>query len=188
MFSVLDFFASTSILWIGSEIWNNIHYRVKVDKSKDKGSAVFLWISIYAGVFLGILFSSINTSNPSSTQDLRVLAGSCIIWFGVIIRTWAIKTLGTFFTPTIAVQEKQKIITWGPYKYVRHPSYTGGFISFLGLGIALGSVTGFALMIILIFMGYKRRMDVEEKVMLSSFGDEYRSLMLKTKRLIPYVY
>ena len=76
----------------------------------------------------------------------------------------------------------------GPYRYVRHPSYTGALTIFVGLGLALQS-WGAVLALLLIFAvvwGY--RIHVEEGVLISQLGEAYVSYARRTKRLIPYVF
>lgn len=76
----------------------------------------------------------------------------------------------------------------GPYRLIRHPSYLGGLISMLGLGLALGSWAAVALVVGLPLAGYLYRMQVEEQALVEGIGEPYREYMRHTKRLIPFVY
>ena len=75
----------------------------------------------------------------------------------------------------------------GPYRLVRHPSYTGVLITFIGLGLAVQS--GGALLVLLVVFGvsFGYRMLVEERTLLSELGPDYASYMKRTKRLIPFL-
>jgi protein-S-isoprenylcysteine O-methyltransferase Ste14 len=106
---------------------------------------------------------------------------------GIVIRQWAIAVLGRFFSRTVAVQEKQTVVENGPYRYVRHPSYTGALIFFVGFGLALQSWGAILALVPIFAVVYGYRMRVEEQVLISEFGEAYVSYSRRTKRLIPYV-
>ncbi len=114
-------------------------------------------------------------------------AGISAMLTGIAVRQWAIAVLGRFFSPVIGVQEKQTVVKSGPYRLVRHPSYTGLLLIELGIGLVseswgclLAILAGFA-----IAFGYRIR--VEEGVLLAELGTDYRDYMRRTKRLIPFL-
>lgn len=107
---------------------------------------------------------------------------------GIVVRQWSIAVLGRFFSGVVGVQKDQTLVETGPYRYVRHPSYTGALIFFVGLGLALqswGAVLALALIFAVVY-GY--RMHVEEQILISELGEVYISYSRRTKRLIPYVF
>src|SRR2546426_9294116 len=106
---------------------------------------------------------------------------------GVLVRQWAIAVLGRFFSLTVRVATDHQVVTRGPYKLVRHPSYTGVLITFIGLGLAVQSLG--ALLVLVLFFGisFGYRMLVEERALLSGLGQDYASYMKRTKRLIPFL-
>ena len=117
-----------------------------------------------------------------------VLAGIVIFVFGLWTFRRSHKDLGRNWSVTLEIREKHKLITRGLYRVIRHPMYA----SFLLIGLAqafllpnwvagLSGLVGFA---VLFFM----RVDVEERMMLDTFGEEYRIYSGKTKRIIPYIY
>jgi protein-S-isoprenylcysteine O-methyltransferase Ste14 len=106
---------------------------------------------------------------------------------GIIIRQWSIYVLGRFFSSTVAIQKNQKVVDNGPYRLIRHPSYTGILISLIGFGLALQSWAATLLIIIIFAVAYGYRIQVEEKTLTSELGDEYIEYSKKTKRLIPYI-
>ena len=106
---------------------------------------------------------------------------------GDFVTTMVHVVLGRFFSWMVAVQEGQKVVDSGPYRLVRHPSYTGVLLILMGVGLALQS-WGAVLLLLLIFgLAYGYRIHVEEKVMISELGDDYIKYSQRTKRLIPYV-
>jgi protein-S-isoprenylcysteine O-methyltransferase Ste14 len=106
---------------------------------------------------------------------------------GIVLRQWSIGVLGEFLPGTIGVQEGQKIVDRGPYRLVRHPSYTRGLLILVGLGLALQSWGAILLLVLLFGLAYGYWIYVEENVLVSQLGEEYVKYMKRTKRLIPYI-
>ncbi len=133
------------------------------------------------------LLAKYNSFGMPIPQDSRLLVGTLIIWGGLLIRWWAIYSLGKYFTVVVTVETGQKLIKKGPYKYIRHPSYTGSILAGIGLGFGLGNWVGLAVILILPGISYFLRAVVEEKAMLSSLGNDYLVYMRQTSRFIPFV-
>jgi protein-S-isoprenylcysteine O-methyltransferase Ste14 len=109
------------------------------------------------------------------------------MYLGVLVRQYAIAILGRFFSLSVQISEDHKVVDKGPYRLVRHPSYTGIIITFIGLGLAVQSLG--ALLVLVLFFGisFGYRMRVEERALLSGLGQDYASYMKRTKRLIPFL-
>jgi protein-S-isoprenylcysteine O-methyltransferase len=107
---------------------------------------------------------------------------------GLIIRWISIYTLRKYFTVDVAIFKDHKVIKSGLYKSIRHPAYAGGLVSFFGLGWALGNWVSFIIIFFPILFAFIRRINIEEKTLVLSLGEEYREYMRKTKRLIPKIY
>jgi protein-S-isoprenylcysteine O-methyltransferase Ste14 len=125
---------------------------------------------------------------PLPANDYTLIAGVLIFVAGFALRVRAIRILGRFFTFEIGIRSKHKIVEEGPYRYIRHPSYTGYLLLLLGMGVAyaslfstLGTIMG-ALGFLLL------RMKQEERMLIKHFGEPYRAYMKRTKRLIPFIY
>jgi protein-S-isoprenylcysteine O-methyltransferase Ste14 len=88
----------------------------------------------------------------------------------------------------VAIAAGHRLIDTGPYRFVRHPSYTGALMAFFGLALCLANWASLAVMLIPVFLVFLRRMHVEEDALLQAFGNQYRDYMRRTKRLIPAVY
>jgi protein-S-isoprenylcysteine O-methyltransferase Ste14 len=101
---------------------------------------------------------------------------------------YAIVHLGRFFTVNVAISSIHRLIDTGPYRFVRHPSYTGALMAFLGLALCLANRASLVILLVPVFLVFLRRMHVEERALLQAFGDQYRDYMRRTKRLIPAVY
>ena len=121
-------------------------------------------------------------------QDSWYLAGTAVVLAGVSLRLWAFRSLGRYFRTVLAVQEGQEIINRGPYRFIRHPSYAGAMLAFTGIGFGLGGWAGLAVMAVFTLAGYRRRIELEERMMIACFQDKYLGFMGKTKKLLPFIY
>ena len=84
-------------------------------------------------------------------------AGLVLIAVGIILREWSIWVLGKYFTGQVQVREKAKLVTNGPYRYIRHPSYTGGMLSLIGITLAIGTWFGALVAFVLSLIAYQYR-------------------------------
>ena len=106
---------------------------------------------------------------------------------GVAFRWWAIATLGKFFTFDVAVQSGQKVVDTGPYRYIRHPSYTGTLMTQVGIGLALGNWAGMLALMVCMAIAYSYRISVEEQALVAALGEPYKQYMRRTRRIIPFL-
>lgn len=115
-------------------------------------------------------------------------AGLIVMWLGLAIRVWAVAALGRAFRTTVEVDPGQAIVSSGPYRWVRHPSYTGLLLILAGFGLALGNWLPLAICVALPLPALLRRIRVEEAELTRVLGEPYRAYQTRTKRLIPGVW
>lgn len=177
------------IIWLLSEIiLNRLVRSGKSDKqSTDKNTEIYLWVTIVVSITIGV-FVSIKFTLPILLNGQLVLIGTIIIIVGIIIRFIAIKQLGRFFTVNVTIRDDHKLIQSGFYKYLRHPSYTGSLLSFLGFGISLNNWLSLAIIFLPALFAFIYRMKIEEIVLSEQFGKQYQDYISKTKRIIPFIY
>ncbi len=173
--------------WIAFEICLIIRDKGKALRTRNNGGKTIL-LSAVAAIMLAVLLSNFRLTLLPGAPEIHIAIGSTIMLLGIFVRTWAISSLGNSFSTFIAIKANQRIVRAGPYRLVRHPSYLGSLLGFVGFAVALGSVVGICATLILVSMGYYRRINIEEQTLLCSFGDEYGDYMKKTKRLVPLVY
>jgi protein-S-isoprenylcysteine O-methyltransferase Ste14 len=116
-----------------------------------------------------------------------IALGFALIAVGWWLRVWAQRELGKYFTGEVAVQRDHLVIDSGPYRYVRHPAYTGGVLSAIGFGLALSTWLGALVSGLLLMWAYVNRVPREERLLASELGERYVSYMHKTKRFVPFV-
>ena len=115
-------------------------------------------------------------------------SGLALMFAGVGIRPWAIAVLGRYFRASIRAVEGHRIVTAGPYRILRHPSYSGAVVTVLGMGLAGGSWEGFVVALALALFAYGYRIRVEERFPIDPFGAEYLEYRMHTKRVIPFLW
>jgi protein-S-isoprenylcysteine O-methyltransferase len=115
-------------------------------------------------------------------------AGIAAMILGISLCVWANQTLGGSYTRTLKTVEGQAVISKGPYRVLRHPGYTGVLLMWFGAGVALRNWIALVLMAFFLGWAYRRRMNAEEEMLLTSIGDEYREYSRHTWRIIPLIY
>lgn len=185
----MDIFSIIWVLWFLSEVGLNILLRSKMPDSQetDKNSIRIIWITIILSVTAGV-FIAINTNLPIVESIVFKYAGLILIIAGVVVRFTAIRTLGKFFTVNLAIDNEHRLIDKGFYKYIRHPSYTGSLISFLGLAVYLNNWISLPVILTPIISVFIFRINIEEKLLMQQPGLNYGEYINRTKRLIPFVY
>ncbi|HSD59108.1 MAG TPA: isoprenylcysteine carboxylmethyltransferase family protein [Methanotrichaceae archaeon] len=139
---------------------------------------------IYSVVLFAVPWEYAHFSGPIPRDGLLAWAGLIVFALGIFFRSWAVWALRGFYTARLGIQPGHRLITAGPYELVRHPGYLGEIASVLGMSLALSSLIGLA-MTILLFPLLIWRIGTEEEMLLVQFGEEYREYMRRTKRLIP---
>ena len=114
-----------------------------------------------------------------------VAAGLAVLAAGVALRTWAILTLGRLFKFVIVIQDGHRVVASGPYRLLRHPSYTGGLVAFLGAGIALDSWLSILAIVFIPLLAVLVRIHLEEAKLTTALGPEYTRYASRTHRLVP---
>jgi protein-S-isoprenylcysteine O-methyltransferase Ste14 len=157
-------------------------------ENTDRGSMTFIilasWLAFPAAF-------GVSSRSKFALLNHRVgwfVTGILILLAGSMLRRYCFRTLGRYFTGNVKVRADQPVIEDGPYRLVRHPSYTGGLMMYVGTGLAL---TNWLSALILLGMGvltYAYRVRVEERALGTSIGQPYREYMQRTKRFIPFVF
>jgi protein-S-isoprenylcysteine O-methyltransferase len=178
------------LMYVLSELGLALKKRAKAGESRveDRGSLSLLWIVIVLSVTLAFNFAYRFPAAGMGAAASLWLLGIALFVVGLALRWYSIVHLGRFFTVNVAIATNHRVIDTGPYRFVRHPSYTGALMAFLGLALCLANWASLAVMVVPVFLVFLRRMRVEEAALLHALGDQYRNYMNRTKRLIPAVY
>jgi protein-S-isoprenylcysteine O-methyltransferase Ste14 len=183
----------TSWIWLALEIGLIVR-----DRRRGKGSAALDRGSRVATVVLTLVATLTTTAlqillpvhSPlrlpaSSHVPWAPAVGFVLMWLGLAVRVWAITVLGRSFRTTVEVDADQRVVDRGPYRWVRHPSYSGVLLLALGYGLAAGNWPSLVLMVVLPLSALVWRITVEETVLISTLGRPYESYRDRTRRLVP---
>jgi protein-S-isoprenylcysteine O-methyltransferase Ste14 len=118
----------------------------------------------------------------------HLLAGAMVVWLGLALRVWSIVMLGGAWRTTVAMEPWDSLVERGPYRWIRHPSYTGFLIAAFGLGLMLGNWISLAIVVLLPLAALLRRISVEEAVMAEVLGHHYAAYRARTRCLLPGVW
>ena len=178
-------------VWVGSEIIGAMiiprllrdRFGVKLER-KDRGSGLVVVTSVIASIFIAFAFS---VAHFALLPGWVFYPGIALMIGGIFLRQWSIAVLGRYFSILVSIQEGQTIVRKGPYRFIRHPSYTGALLILTGIGLAVQSWGALLVLWIIFAIVYGYRIRVEEKVLVNRTGEEYSMYMKETKMLIPFI-
>lgn len=154
----------------------------------DRSSLRVVWATVLVSVVLAIVASRRAPQWHSALLEHAYAAGVVLFAFGIALRWYAIVHLGRFFTVDVAIADDHRVVDDGPYRWVRHPSYTGAIIAFAGYGVCVGNWLSLALVVVPVTWAFVRRIEVEEAELGSALGEPYRAYAARTRRLLPGIY
>lgn len=182
-------------VWFVSEIVINISKRGKglmAKKSPGKISNLLVLLigvaSVAVATFIGVLALSNDIRWLFSPIYAVSYTGLGIILLGVVIRCIAVIQLKRCFTVDVGIVEGHNLMTSGLYRFIRHPSYLGTLITFLGCGISYVNWLCVIILIVPNVIWAVMRMNEEEQVLAAHFGADYQAYVMRTKRLLPFIY
>jgi len=148
---------------------------------------------VIAAVWFGLVLAFVLVKNVPALRVgadtwATLLLGVAIACLGTLARAWSILTLGTFFRRDVMVETGQAVIRKGPYRWLRHPGYTGTLVNTFGLALAFGSWVGAALAVTIATLGHLPRIRVEEAELRDGLGEAYAGYASTTARLVPGVW
>jgi protein-S-isoprenylcysteine O-methyltransferase len=159
------------------------------DDSVDADSSTLriLWITIGLSMTAGIFASRLVPA--MAIESIAVYWLGCALFFlGVVLRWYAILYLGRYFTVNVAIHSRHEVIDTGPYRQIRHPSYSGSLLAFLGVALSFRNWLTIALIMVPVIWAFAWRMATEEAALANALGKPYTNYMSRTKRLAPYIY
>jgi len=174
--------------WLVSSVVTIIRMRAVTGlAARDRGFVGRALLVLFLTNFLAIACLKYFPRATFATQFTSII-GLVLMGLGLAVRSWAIVHLGRFFTVNVAVAADQTIVDTGPYRSVRHPSYTGLLLLAVGLGLCFGNYVSVLVLVGPMIGMMLKRIRVEEEALAVTLGTAYREYMARTKRLIPGIY
>jgi protein-S-isoprenylcysteine O-methyltransferase Ste14 len=182
-FLILCYFAIERLLRKGKEAIS-----LKAGRA-DLGSSQIIWINGLLGMVLVLSAPLLNAYQIGYLNSVYLAwIGILIMLSGLILRFWAAKILGKFYTRTLQIFEGQQIIDLAPYNIIRHPGYLGTFLLDMGASLAVNNWIVLLIIVITGMLSRIYRIQAEEKMLFISFEEQYKVYQAKTWRLIPFIY
>jgi protein-S-isoprenylcysteine O-methyltransferase Ste14 len=178
-------FAACAVAWAIFEV--GLAIRTRGGGGRDRSHAP-LTLAVVGGIALGQFVARRAGLVLPGPGWWPVALGVATFAIGLTLRAWAVHELGRFFKLTVVVQPDHRVVDTGPYRLIRHPSYTGLLMIELGLGIILGTWLSIAACFLPPLVAFAVRLLHEERVLASELGEPYRSYMRRTWRLVPGVW
>jgi protein-S-isoprenylcysteine O-methyltransferase Ste14 len=190
---VLDGGVPEALFWVALAGWllgeGAFATRTTLSDPEARDPTVFLLtLALVSGLAAGIWVASADAAELPGPRWLAPILGAAVLAAGLALRVEAIRALGRYFRYTVVVEDAQPVIDSGPYRLIRHPSYTGLLAAALGIGIALDSWLSAAACLLPPLVGFTIRLLSEERTLAAALGEPYRTYMGRTNRLVPGIW
>ena len=157
--------------------------------NEDRGTKSVLVVGTALGVAIAwTIAKSSATARVGANSWGALCAGALIACTGIGLRLWAIRTLGRHFQRVVTIEDDQQLVGSGPYRFLRHPAYTGNLLTFFGIGVMFGSWIGAVAATAVIFAAHVPRILVEEAALERAFADRWREHARSRRRLVPGLF
>jgi protein-S-isoprenylcysteine O-methyltransferase Ste14 len=177
----------TEVVWIVLEIRQAAMRRPEARRA-DRGSRIVLPLCYAAGYVAAVVLVRVAPAAAIRPQLAADCLGLVLLWSGVTLRLWCFRTLGRYFTFTVQTSGDQPVISSGPYRIVRHPSYAGVLLAFAGVGLFFHNYASLLALVAGVAVGVAYRIRVEEHAMLRDLGAPYQAYAAGRKRIVPFVW
>ncbi len=154
----------------------------------ERWSLAVVAVCVAGGMVAGIRLASWSGGFVGAAAWPLFIVGLVLMAAGLSIRQWAILSLGRFFTVDVRIHPNQTVVDRGPYRWVRHPSYSGLVLFFVGVGLALSNWASLVILAALPVAGLLVRIRSEERALLTSLGEDYRRYAATRRRLFPGIW
>ena len=161
----------------------------KSAQKSDQGSKLMVILAANLAVGLGFAAAGVFPRLSVGTHWRVLFDVGIALWLcGSLFRFYSMRILGRFFTYDVAVSAGQHVVERGPYRWLRHPSYSGSLVAYIGFGMTMTNWVALLPPALCLGAAYAYRIPVEEQALLQGLGSPYREYMRRTWRLIPFVY
>ena len=179
------------VVWLGAEAYLILKDRARgkgttdIDRRTRNYNTAATVVSLTVGLVLNWV-KVLPFGTPGASTILWIGIG--VMLLGLILRHWSIISLGRFFRTTIELENGQKVIDNGPYRYIRHPSYAGIILFFIGYGILSKDWLSLGVAVCLPTASLIYRIQIEEKALAEGMGSDYVAYQKRTKKLLPGIW
>ena len=187
MYLTNDFFI---IFFACIKFWESFFTSKEKEGPKYHGDWTLLVTSVF--YFVTCLSVVIEFFFFNKGYNYYLMAVGAVIFIGaILLRRWSIKTLGDQWAihaiGESKLVERPKLITHGPYKYIRHPIYLSYVMDLVGMIFIFNTLYSVILVFILNIPSYMSRVKHEEDAAIKRMGDSYVEYRKKTSSIFPFL-
>lgn len=142
----------------------------------------------YGFAGLGAPLLALLPAGRAARRPAVQLAGLGVMAGGLLLKVWAMLTLGRYYTRTLRVAGDQPVVDTGPYRRIRHPGYLAAIAMWVGFGLTLAGRLAAGAIGVMMALAYGRRVAAEEALLRDALGEPYREYARRTWRLVPPLY
>jgi protein-S-isoprenylcysteine O-methyltransferase Ste14 len=157
-------------------------------KRAERWSLLVVVAAVVGGMLGGLQLARWHAASIGAARWPLFVVGLALMATGVLVRQWAILVLGRFFTVDVRVHPDQTVVDRGPYRWVRHPSYSALVLFFVGLGLAISNWASLTILALVPTAGLLVRIHSEERALIAGLGEEYRRYAATRRRLFPGIW
>lgn len=155
----------------------------------DRRSYLYMQVTSLILLFWALLdFVSFHVTRWFRLEPQVILAGFVLFIISLVVRYRAIKSLGKYYNPRVAVYEDHQVIRTGAYLRIRHPFYLSAFLSAVAMAMIFNSWGALLIAVLAVLPALVYRIRLEEEFLSKHFDQEYSDYTAKTKRLIPGIW
>ena len=155
---------------------------------QDRGTRLIVALALYLAIAAALAAARVPGLRVDANNWWTLGLGLAIVFAGAALRDWAIVSLGRYFRREVTIEPGQRIVRRGPYRTLRHPSYTGICLILAGFGLTFGSWVSAVVALLIAFVGLLPRIRVEEHALAQAFGCDYTTYATSTDRMLPHVW
>ena len=173
---------------LGSLAGSLLLYTHSAAVRQDRGTRVIVALALYLAIAAALAAARVPGLRVDANNWWTLGLGLAIVFAGAALRDWAIVSLGRYFRREVTIEPGQRIVRRGPYRTLRHPSYTGICLILAGFGLTFGSWVSAVVALLIVFVGLLPRIRVEEHALAQAFGSDYTTYAASTDRMLPHVW
>ena len=176
------------VLFVGAVLLDQLVGGASVRRGSRQDRGTFWLIQAAQAAALAGALVAPRALPQADLPDSAWVAGAVAMVAGATLRWRSLLALGQHFHRNVQVLHDQDLVTTGPYRRLRHPSYTAALLLFGGIGLGQANIASVAVAFVLPAAAYSYRIAVEETEMRRVLGVRYEQFASTRQRLIPWIY
>ena len=177
----------SAVAFSAGELWQAFRLRRGAPPAGVLGEVLFRLL-FFGGILLLPFGASVAPDAVVPGGVVAFVVGAAVGWLGLLLRWWCFVALGRYFTVVVRTSPDQKVVDSGPYRILRHPSYTGLLMALLGGGVMLGNWVGALASFAVLLAAVVYRLRIEERALMAGLGEAYRGFAQDRARLVPFIW